>query len=182
MKKYTLGKKALELLEENGYHLRSKENMVFIKRSPGIMGIIVIVIITLFLIIPFFSAGLGYGVGLIATVFGVVLANRLYFSDRSRFVLDNDKKTFSAKIGTYHQESQPLSMITSLILHSKFVDEYVSATRNSVEEYMISIQIQLINKENITLLKLKSEQFEPNPEIDEIYYFLENSVKEAKAA
>ena len=85
------------------------------------------------------------------------------------------------KVGTYFQENQPLSMISTIVLHSQFVDEYVTAARNSVEEHLISIRVQLMNKEEITLFKLKSEQSEPSRAINEIYQFLEASVKLAKA-
>ena len=182
MKKQSLSKKAVLILEENGYKLKWNESVISFKRSPGFMGAIVLLIIALFGSIPLFAAGIGFGLGLIALTLGGIFVRRMYFSDRSSFKVDTMQKTFTAKIGTYYQEDQPLSMISTIALHSQFIDEYVTAARNSVEEYLISIRIQLINKEEITLFKLKSEQSEPSSEINEIYQFLEDSVKVAKAA
>ena len=90
--------------------------------------------------------------------------------------------TFTAIVGTYHQEDQPLTMISAITLHSQFVDEYTTAARNSVEEYLVSIRIQLITKEEVTLFNLKSDQSEPTEEINEVYTMLEDMVKRAKAA
>lgn len=182
MKKQPLSKDAIHLLAENGYKFKPNESGVSFKRSPGVMGAIVLMIITLFASIPFFAAGVIYGVGLIFIVIGGIVIRRIYFSDHSRFNVDNARNTFSAKIGTYFQDDQPLSMISTIVLHSQFVDEYVTAARNSVEEHLISIRIQLMNKEEITLFKLKSDKSEPSSEINEIYHFLEKSIKLAKAA
>ena len=169
-------------MAENGYKLKSNESSISFKRSPGVMGAIVIMIITLFASIPLFAAGLVFGIALIVGVLGAILIQRIYFSDQSSFKVNSHQNTFSAKIGTYYQEDQPLSMISTIVLHSQFIDEYVTAARNSVEEHLISIRIQLMNKEEITLFKLKSDQSEPSHEINEIYRFLEESVKLAKAA
>ena len=181
MKKQSLSKKAIGLLAENGYKFRFNETEVTFKRSPGIMGAIVIMIITLFASIPLFAVGIIYGIGLIVAVLGALIIRRVFFSDQSSFKVNTDTKTFSAKVGTYFQEDQPLTMISTIVLHSQFIDEYVTAARNSVEEHLISIRIQLMNKEEITLFKLKSDQSEPSHEINEIYQFLEESVKLAKA-
>lgn len=97
-------------------------------------------------------------------------------------MIDLNQNTFTAIIGTYYQEDQPLKMISAITLQSTFVDEYTTAARNSVEEYLISIRIQLITKEELTLFHLKSDQSEPTAEINEIYSLLEDSVKGAKAA
>ena len=145
------------------------------------MGAIVLLFVTLFLSIPVFSAGVIYGIGLIAVVLGAIIIRKIYFAKRSSLIIDLDQKTFTAKVGTYYQEDQPLKMISAIKLSSKFVDEYTTAARNSVEEHLISIAIQLITKEEVTLFHLKSEQSEPSPEINELYELLENAVKEAKS-
>ena len=181
MKNRPLSKSAREVLAENGYKFYSNETGVWFKRSPGVMGAIVIMIITFFVSLPFFSAGIPYGIGIIACVLAGIIIRRVYFSDKSSFRVNQLQKTFSAKVGTYFQENQPLSLISTIVLHSQFVDEYVTAARNSVEEHLISIRVQLMNKEEITLFKLKSEQSEPSRAINEIYQFLEASVKLAKA-
>ena len=182
MQKQPLSRKAIDVLAENGYKFQSNQNGVTFKRSPGIMGAVVVMIITLFASIPLFAAGLIYGIGLIAGVLGALIIRGVYFSDRSSFKLNRAQNTFSAKVGTFHQDDKPLTMISTIVLHSQFIDEYVTAARNSVEEHLISIGIQLMNKEEITLFKLKSDQSEPSKEINELYRFLEDSVKVAKAA
>ncbi len=177
-----LSQEALDVLEENGYHFKSKGNVIDIKRAPGIMGAIIVMIIAIFASIPVFSLGAIYGVGFLLAVLAIIVVRRMYFSDTSKFLINQDKRTFSAKIGTYYEEDQPLSMISTIVLHSQFIDQYVTAARNSVEEHLISIRIQLMTKEDITLLKLKSENSEPSDAINEIYQFLENTVKDSKAA
>lgn len=178
----TLSRKTIDLLAENGYQIRSNPERISFKRSPGIMGPIVIMIITSFASIPLFAAGIIYGVGLIVGMLGAIIIRRIYFSDTSWFKISHGKNTFSAKIGTYYQEDQPLKMISGIVLHSQFIDQYVTAARNSVEEHLITILIQLINKEEIIVFKLKSDQSEPGAEINELYAYLEDAVKMAKVA
>ncbi|MEO9482863.1 MAG: hypothetical protein ABJG47_05430 [Ekhidna sp.] len=182
MKSPNLSKEAIHFLEENGYSFRFKDNKMTIKRRSGIMGPIVLLFVTLFLSIPVFSAGIIYGVLLIGGVLGAIMIRRIYFTKKSSLTIDLNAKTFTAIIDTYYQEDQSLKMISSITLQSKFVDEYTTAARNSVEEHLISIKIQLITKEELTLFQLKSDQSEPTPEINEIYALLEESVKSAKAA
>lgn len=169
------------MLEENSYHFKVKDNVICIKRSSGFMGIFVILFITLFLSIPVFSVGIVYGVGLIAVVVAYIIVKRLFFSKRSELIINKNNNTFSAIVDTYHQEGLPLSMISSILLHSQFIDEYTTAARNSIEEHLISIRIQLINKEEVTLFQLKSEHSEPTEAITEIYQLLEKAVKGAKS-
>lgn len=182
MKSPNLSRNAIDVLEENGYSFRTKDSRILFKKRTGIMGAIVLLFITLFLAIPVFSIGIIYGIGLIGVVIGIILIRRIYFTQKSSLLIDFGEKTFTAIIGTYYQEDQPLKMISSISLQSKFVDEYTTAARNSVEEHLISIKMQLITKEEVTLFELKSEQSEPTAEINEIYSLLEQSVKEAKAA
>lgn len=181
MQDHNLSRKAIDVLAENGYRFKSENNVITIRRSSGIMGIIVLFIITIFLSIPVFSAGIVYGVGLIVIVVGFVLIKRLYFSRKSQLTIDRNNNTFTAIVDTYYQEDQPLTMISSLTLQSKFIDEYTTAAKNSVEEYLVSIAIQLITKEEVILFQLKSEQSDPPEEINEIYRLLENAIKGAKA-
>lgn len=180
MNNHTLSQKAIDVLEENGYHFNVKGNSISFKYSSGIMGIFVALFITLFLSIPVFSAGIVYGIGLIILVVGLIVVKRIFFSKRAEFIIHKDLNTFTARVGTYHQENLPLTMISSILLHSQFIDEYTTAARNSIEEHLISIRIQLITKEEITIFQLKSEQSEPTEAINEIYALLENSVKGAK--
>lgn len=180
MKSPNLSKKAIDLLEENGYSFKSKDGKITIKHRSGYMGAIVLLFITLFLSIPVFSIGTIYGVILIGGVVGGIFIRKIYFAKKSSLTIDRNQNTFTAIIGTYYQEDQPLKMISSITLKSTFVDEYTTAARNSVEEYLISIKMQLITKEEIELFHLKSDQSEPTAEINEIYSLLEDSVKSAK--
>lgn len=167
-------------MEDNGYSFSSKEGIITIRKRSGIMGPIVLMVVTLFLSIPVFAAGIIYGVLLIGAVIGAITVQKIFFSDRSSLSIDANNKTFTAKVGTYFQEDQPLSMISTIRLSSKFVDEYTTAARNSVEEYQVSISVQLITKEEITFFQLKSDQSEPTNEVNEVYKMLEDAVKEAK--
>jgi len=182
MKSPNLSKGAIDLLEENNYSFKSKDGKVTIKRRYSYMGAFVLLFVTLFLSIPVFSAGTIYGVVLIGGVIGAIVIRRLFFTQKSNLTINLYSKTFTAIVGTYHQEDQPLKMISAITMHSQFVDEYTTAAKNSVEEYLVSIRIQLITKEELTLLQLKSNQSEPTEEINEIYAMLEGLVKEAKAA
>lgn len=182
MKSPNLSRKAIDLLGENGYSFKSKDGKVTIKRRSSYMGALVLLFVTLFLSIPVFSAGTIYGVVLIGGVVGTIVIRRIYFTKKSSLTLDLNNKTFTAIIETYYQEDQPLTMISAITLQSKFVDEYTTAARNSVEEHLISIKIQLITKEEVTLFQLKSDQSEPTDEINEVYTMLEDVVKSAKAA
>ena len=146
------------------------------------MGAVVLIFVTLFLSIPVFSAGVIYGIILIGGVLGAILIARLYFAKKSSLSIDLNNNTFTAIVETYYQEDQPLSMISAITLQSKFIDEYTTAARNSIEEHLISIRIQLITKEEVTLFQFKSEHSEPSAEINEVYAMLENAVKGAKAA
>lgn len=182
MKSPNLSKEAIHFLEENGYSFRSKDRKITIKLKNGFMGAIVLLFVTLFLSIPVFAADLIYGIVLIGVVLGAIIIRRIYFTKKSSLTIDLNAKTFTAIIGAYYQEDQSLKMISTITMQSKFVDEYTTAARNSVEEHLISIKIQLITKEELILFQLKSEQSEPTPEINEIYALLEEAVKSAKAA
>ncbi|SNS46652.1 hypothetical protein SAMN05421640_0266 [Ekhidna lutea] len=182
MKSPNLSQRAIDLLGENGYSFKSRDGKIIIKHRTGIMGIVVLLFVTIFLSIPVFSAGVIYGVILIVGVIATIVIKRIFFSQKSSLTIDLENNTFTAIIGTYHQENQPLKMISTITLHSQFIDEYTTAARNSVEEYLISIRVQLITKEELTLFQLKSEQSEPTPEVNEVYSLLEESVKSAKVA
>ena len=182
MKSPNLSRGAIDLLGENGYSFKSKDGKVTIKRSNSFMGAIVLLFVTLFLSIPVFSAGAIYGVILIGGVVGAIVIRKIFFAKRSSLSIDLNNNTFTAIVGTYYQEDQPLTMISAITLQSQFIDEYTTAARNSVEEYLVSIRIQLITKEEVTLFQLKSEQSEPTDEVNEVYAMLENAVKGAKAA
>ncbi|WP_436514439.1 hypothetical protein [Ekhidna sp. To15] len=180
MKSPNLSKEAIHFLEENGYSFKYKDSKIVFKRRVPYMGAIVLLFVTLFLSIPVFAAGAIYGVILVATVIGSIMIRRIYFTKKSNLIIDLEAKTFTAIIDTYHQEDQSLKMISTITMGSKFVDEYTTAARNSVEEHLISIKIQLITKEEVALFQLKSEQSEPTPEINELYSLLEDVVKSAK--
>lgn len=182
MKSPNLSQEAIDLLGENSYSFKSKEGKISIKRRSSYMGAIVLLFVTLFLSIPVFSAGVIYGVILIGGVLGAIIITKIYFSKKSSLTIDSNNNTFTAIVGTYYQEDQPLSMISAITLQSKFIDEYTTAARNSIEEYLISIRIQLITKEEITLFEFKSEHSEPSAQINEVYALLEDAVKGAKAA
>ncbi|WP_424962679.1 hypothetical protein [Ekhidna sp.] len=182
MKSPNLSRGAIDLLGENGYSFKSKDGKVTIKRRNSYMGAIVLLFVTLFLSIPVFSAGAIYGVILIGGVVGAIVIRKIFFAKRSSLSIDLTNNTFTAIVGTYYQEDQPLTMISAITLQSQFIDEYTTAARNSVEEYLVSIRIQLITKEEVTLFQLKSEQSEPTEEVNEVYAMLENAVKGAKAA
>lgn len=182
MESPNLSRGAIDLLGENGYSFKSKDGKITIKHRVGYMGAIVLLFVTLFLAIPVFSAGIIYGVALIVVVVGFIIIKRLFFSKKSSLTIDLNNKTFTAIVGTYYQEDKPLTMISAITLQSTFIDEYTTAARNSIEEYLVSIRIQLITKEEITLFQLKSDQSEPTPEVNEVYSLLEDTVKNAKAA
>lgn len=182
MKSPNLSRGAIDLLGENGYSFKSKDGKVTIKRRNSYMGTIVLLFVTLFLSIPVFSAGTIYGIILIGGVVGAIVIRRIFFAKKSSLTIDLNNNTFTAIVGTYYQEDQPLTMISAITLQSQFIDEYTTAARNSVEEYLVSIRIQLITKEEVTLFQLKSEQSEPTEEVNEVYGLLENAVKGAKAA
>ncbi|MEP1034045.1 hypothetical protein [Ekhidna sp.] len=183
MKSPNLSREAIHFLEENGYSFRVKDgSKVIFKRRIAYMGAIVLLFVTLFLSVPVFAAGLVYGIFLLAGVLGAIMIKRIYFTKKSNLTIDLNAKTFTAIIGTYYQEDQSLKMISTITMESEFIDEYTTAARNSVEEYLISIKIHLITKEEVILFRLKSEQSEPTPEINEVYTLLEEAVKSAKAA
>ncbi len=175
-----LSKEAVRFLEENGYSFRLKDNQIQFKRRIGYMGSIVLLFVTLFLSIPVFSVGVIYGIILIGGVIGAIMIRRIYFTKKSKLIIDLDANTFTAIIDTYYQEDQSLKMISTITMESKFIDEYTTAARNSVEEHLISIKVQLITKEILTLFRLKSDQSEPTPVINEIYALLEDVIKNAK--
>lgn len=145
------------------------------------MGAVVLLLVTLFLSIPVFAIGIIYGVLLFGGVLGAIMIRRIYFTKKFFLNIDLDQQNFTAIVDAYYQEDQSLKMVSTITLESKFVDEYMTAARNSVEEHLISIKVQLITKEELTLFQLKSDQSEPTPEINEVYNLLEDVVKSAKA-
>ena len=182
MKNAPVSRKTLDMLHDNGYSLKQKSGIITIKRSPDNMAIIVLIVIIAFASIPLFAAGIIYGIGLVAAVMGAVFIRRKFFSKKSSLVINLNKNTFTAIIDTIYIEDQPLKTIDTISVDTQFLGEYTSATRSHQEEHLISISMELITKEVIPLFKLKSDHSEPSREVNEVFNFLEDTLKEAKAA
>ncbi|MEQ9008601.1 MAG: hypothetical protein RLP12_12000, partial [Ekhidna sp.] len=67
--------------------------------------------------------------------------------------------------------------IFGIYIHSKFVDEYSSAFKSTSEEHQITIGLELDNQKLAPLFKLISDHAKPSKEMNEVYDFLESSIK-----
>ncbi|WP_421763792.1 hypothetical protein [Ekhidna sp.] len=175
----SLSKKALDMLEYNGYSFKQKDvQILFRKAGTDRVGLIIVMIVSLVFIVLIFA--LQWWAGLIAMVIAFLIFRPLVkrIPGRLKLVIDSNKKTVEIDDRT---QSYSFDQVSGVYNHSKFVDEYSSAFKSTSEEHQITIGFELENKQLVSLFKLISDHAKPSKEMNEVYTFLEGIIQGGKS-
>lgn len=180
MKKRLLSKKAIRLLEDNGYRFRNKDNKIIFKRATEYISIIVVSFILLIVATPLFLFNTLLAWLTIFLGIGGLVVRFKYFSKKMNFTVNLLTKKFDFFDNTIELERQSLSYAKKIIIHSKFVSEYSSSFKSTSEEHEISIRIVLLSGSMFTLFKFHSDYEKPSEEIMEVHDFVKNLIRWTK--
>jgi ABC-type protease/lipase transport system fused ATPase/permease subunit len=178
MKDSTFSKKTRHMLEDNGYSFRHNESIYTFKHSSGAaIGVIVVAAMVaifniVFIVIHPIPGLIAFGLLIVATI---TVVKKLV--GKTLIMIDNKDKTFTINTPTYSRGRHAFETVLAITLKSKYVDEYTSAFKNTSEEHLVTIHLNLDSGRNIMLFKFSSDYAEPTPEINEVYSFLKNSFK-----
>ncbi|MEP1096730.1 MAG: hypothetical protein ABJG78_16555 [Cyclobacteriaceae bacterium] len=177
MKDRPLSKKAIHLLEDNGYKFKMADNLITFKRATEYTSIVVVSFIVLIVAAPLFIFN-----SLLAWLTIILGAAGLYvrfkyYSKKMNFTVNLTTKKFDFFDNSIELERQSLSFAKKLIIHSRFISEYSSSFKNTSEEHQISMRIQLLSGSIFTLFKFHSDYEEPSEEMMEVHDFVKNLIK-----
>lgn len=180
MKDRLLSKKAIRLLEDNGYKFKKKDRIIIFKRAAEYISIVVVTFIILIIAAPLFLFNSILAWLTILLGIGGLFVRHKYFSKKMNFTVNLITKKFDFFDNVIVLERQSLSYAKKLIIHSRFVSEYASSFKNTSEEHEISIRIQLLSGSMFTLFKFHSDYEKPSREIMEVHDFVKNLIRWTK--
>lgn len=173
-----LSKKAIDMLEYNGYSYKERGDKILFKKSgTDQIGLIIVMIFSAIVIGLFFAIQWWAGLGalIVAVLIFRPLVKRIPGSlklaidpGKQTLELDDRSKSFSFK------------EIKGVYIHSKFVDEYSSAFKSTSEEHQVTIGFEAQNQ--VPLFKLISDYPKPSKEMNEVYDYLKSVFSSKKAA
>ncbi|MEQ8907119.1 hypothetical protein [Ekhidna sp.] len=171
----SLSKKASDMLDYNGYRYK-KDNHLILFRKAGTdrVGLTIVIIVSLVFVGLIFA--LQWWAGLIALIVAFLIFRPLVkrIPGSLKLVIDPEKKIVEIDNRT---RAYNFDQIFGIYIHSKFVDEYSSAFKSTSEEHQITIGLELDNQKLAPLFKLISDHAKPSKEMNEVYDFLESSIK-----
>lgn len=180
MKDSPLSKKAIHLLEDNGYKFKKTDNLIVFKRATEYTSIVVVSVIILIVAGPMFifNALLAWLTILLGAA-GLYVRFK-YYSKKMNFTVNLLTKKFDFFDNQIELERQSLSFAKKLIIHSRFVSEYSSAFKSTSEEHEVSMRIQLLSGSIFTLFKFHSDYEEPSEHMMEVHDFVKRLIKWTK--
>ena len=168
MKKYTLSKEAIEMLEDNGYRVKVADKIITFRKPYDYVGPGILFFLYVLVALPLFSVNYWLGAGIfILLVIGVFLHRNLISkaSTLKLFTRDN-KLDFTNKDG---KRWFSFWYVRNLYLRSKFKSEYTSAFKSTSQEYTVTIGVELRSRQSMDLLYMKSDYEEPSDEMKEVH-------------
>lgn len=168
MKKYSLSKAAIEMLEDNGYRVKATDKLITFKKPYDFVGPGILFFLFALVALPLFNFNYWLGAGIfIFLVLSVYLHKNLLSkaSTLKLFTRDN-KLEFINKDG---KRWFSFWYVRNLYLKSKFKGEYTSSFKNTSQEFLITLGVEFRSKQNMDLLFVKSDYKEPNDEMKEIH-------------
>ena len=173
-----LSKKAIDMLEYNGYSFKAEESQILFKKTgTDRVGLIIVMIISALFIGIFFAIQWWAGLGALVVAFLIFrpLVKRIPGSlklaispDKRKLELDDRSKSFS------------FDEIQGIYIHSRFVDEYSSAFKSTSEEHQVTIGLEAKNQ--VPLFKLISDHAKPSKEMNEVADYLKSVMSSEKAS
>ncbi|WP_420576624.1 hypothetical protein [Ekhidna sp.] len=166
-----LSKKAIDMLEYNGYFLKQDGSRIVFKNS-GIDRIGLMIVIILSAIGIVLLTAIVWWAGLIALIIAFLIFKPLVerIPGESKLIIDTANKSFELN---NHSGWYSFNRVKGVFVHSKFVDEYSSAFKSTSEEHQVTIGLEL-DEQQLPLFKLISDHAKPSKEMKEVVDFLES--------
>lgn len=174
-----LSKKALDMLEYNGYSFKKVDNQFVFKHSAiDSIGLSIILLINALSVIALMVLNPLFGVGALVVSLLIFAPIVKRSKGKSRIVIDSSLQTLQiseSELSLFNTFDE----IKSIYTHSKFVDEYSSAFKSTSKEYRVTIGLEISEKQ-IPLFKLIADHAKPSKEMNEVHDFLETVLQNRK--
>ena len=174
----SLGKKALDMLDYNGYSFMRDQNKISFKHSSSDrVGLIIMLVLCLFVSVFLFSIQLIVGLG--ALLVCVLIFTPLLSRSVGKLAMSINKKDewISINQPDTHSFKIPFNQVAGIFTRSKFVDEYSSAFKSTSKEYQVTIGLEMDDRKLIPIFKLIADHEKPSKEMNEVAEFLRSEIK-----
>lgn len=177
--KSPLSKEAVDLLYDNGYRINLSSSKITIKRPYNYIGAFIILFIFSMLALPLFDYSYWLGAMIFALLVVSIFLHRNLISKASSITinLENGKITIDSKNGKRWFTTW---YIRNLFIKSNFKSEYTSSFKNTSQEFLVVVGVQLKSGESIDFLYLLSDYQEPTDTMNEVHHFLESALSKKK--
>ena len=168
MKKYSLSKAAIEMLEDSGYRVKVTDKLIVFRKPYDFVGPGIIFFLFALCALPLFSFNYWLGAGTFITLVLAVYLHRNLVSKASTLKLftRENKLEFKNKDGKIWFS---FWYVRNLYIRSKFKSEYTSAFKNTSQEFIVSIGVELRSRQTKDLLFMTSDYQEPSQEMNEVH-------------
>ncbi len=167
------------MLEYNGYSFKSDNNLLVFRHSgTDSIGLSMVIFIALLTVITLFFINPFYGLGALLLsifIFGPIVKRS---KGKSKLEIDTDRQLFKIS-DNHHKIAKDFTEIQGVYTHSKFVDEYSSAFKNTCKEYQVIIGLELENRK-IPLFQLIADHEKPSKEANQVHNFLESVIRKVR--
>ena len=175
----TLGKKALDMLNYNGYSIRYGSNEVsFMHSSTDRIGLISMMVLCAFISFFLFTVQPFVGLGALL-ICGLIFAPLLKRSV-GKLAMSINKQDQNISVHSDSNSSMiPFDQVSGIFTRSTFVDEYSSAFKSTSKEYQVTIGFEMDNQKLLPIFRLISDHEKPSKEMDEVVSFLQSEIKKS---
>ena len=175
-----LSKKAIRVLEDNGYKYKQSDEFILFRKSTEYISIIVVSVIGLIIAFPLFIFNTFLGILTLLLVAAGIVFRYKYYSKKMVFSINLKTQKFNFLDHVIELENQSLSFASKIILHSRFKDEYTSAFKNTSEEHHITIGMELLSGSMFTIFRFYSDYSKPSEEMLEVYKLVKKLIHFSK--
>jgi hypothetical protein len=178
--KNSLSKKAIRLLEDNGYLFKIKDDTIIFRKSTEYTSIVVVSFLILIIASPLLL--INTFLALLTLLLGItgLVVRFKYYTKKMNFIVKLKNQKFDFNDNVIELEDQSLSYASKILINSKFVSEYTSSFKSTSEEHEIAIRIQLLSGSILTLFKFHSDYEKPSEEIMEVHDFIKELIRWTK--
>lgn len=161
--------KEIELFKDNGYKVEQLEDTIVIKRSNTERYSIVIFEIFMILVSLFLMA-LSPFIGMATLILSVLITLKAGNKSKGRSSIKLNLKDgwFESVEERWGKMSRYFNEVEEIGCHSKFYDEYATATKSTSKEYLHDIHIRLASNHKIDLFRFQEDYLEPSDTINEV--------------
>ena len=171
-----LSKKAREVLRENDYHIQARAGEIMIRRKSFTRFFII-------LLTSFLTLGM-IVIGQLVPLFGLILLILIWVIAFVQFRNTPKNTTSIINLGNnnfqFQEHRYSVKHISTVNIMSELIDEYASAEKETNEEYLLSISLEIKDGQSFKVFALHSDYREPTQEILEIFEWLKKLLKTSK--